>query len=73
MLGIDEEIYKVQLPSKPTDFRTIVVKPYLQLKPTEELTEELTEEPAKEPTEELAEELAKEPVADAPRRKSKWI
>ena len=67
LLRIDGEIYKVQLPSKPTDFRTIVVKLYLQPKLTEELTKELTEEPAKELTEELAKELAKELAADTPR------
>jgi len=29
LLGINGEIYKIQLPSGPTNFRTIVVKPYL--------------------------------------------
>ena len=79
MLGIDGEICKVQLMSGPTDFRTTVIKLYLQPElteePAKELTKEPTEEPTKEPIEELtekpAEEPAEEPAADAPRQRSK--
>ena len=66
MLGIVGETCKVQLPSRPTDFRTTAVKPYLQPEPeepNEEPDEELTEEPTEEPT--------KEPAASAPPRRSK--
>ena len=55
LLGIVGETCKVQLPSRPTDFRTTAVKPYLQPEPeepNEEPDEELTEEPTEEPTEE---------------------
>lgn len=66
LLGIVGETCKVQLPSRPTDFRTTAVKPYLQPEPeepNEEPDEELTEEPTEEPT--------KEPAASAPPRRSK--
>ena len=79
LLGIDKEICKVQFPKGPTNFRTIIVKLYLQLEPekpnkeeltkepTKELTKELIQELTKEPTKELTEEPSKEPAASAPR------
>ena len=67
LLKINGEIYKVQLLSKPTDFKTTAVELYLQPKPTEELTEELAKELAKKLTKELAKKLAKEPTANTPR------
>ena len=48
LLKINKEIYKVQLPSRPTNFRTISVKPYLQPELEEELTKELTDKLTKE-------------------------
>ena len=56
MLGINKEIYKVQLLRGPTNFKTITVKLYLQPKLEEPNKEELTEEPAEEPTKELTKE-----------------
>src|SRR6266571_2129409 len=83
LLGIDGETCKVQLPRGPTDFRTTMVKLYLQPEPeepneeelTKELTKELTQEPTEElteePTEELTKEPSEEPAASAPRQRSK--
>jgi hypothetical protein len=47
LIGLERETCKVQLPSGPTDFRTTVVKPYLQPEPESE-DEEDEEEPAEQ-------------------------
>ena len=39
LLGVDRETCKVQLPSGPTDFRAMTVKPYLQPEPEQPATE----------------------------------
>ena len=84
MFKVNRETYKVQLFSKPTDFRTTVVKLYLQPKlgePNKELEEELIKELTKKPTKKLTKELTKKPtkelikelVPNTPHQKSKRI
>jgi hypothetical protein len=78
LLRINREIYKVQLPNRPTNFKITVVKLYLQpeleepnKEPEEKPTKEPTEEPTKEPTKELTKELTEELAPSTPHQKSK--
>ena len=70
MLRINREIYKVQLPNRPTNFKITVVKLYLQPE-LEEPNKEPEEKPTKEPTKELTKELTEELAPSTPHQKSK--
>ena len=56
--------YKVQLPNRPTGFKTTTVKLYLQPNPEKPNKEKLTKEPTKELTKELTQELTKKPTKE---------
>lgn len=73
LLGIDKETCRIQLPSGPTDFRTTLVKPYLQLEHRNEL--EHHDEPYLQPEhrDKSEEEQHAGPTSDTLRRNTERV
>jgi hypothetical protein len=69
LLGLTKETCKVQLPSGPTDFRTTVVKPYLQ----PELEPESEDEDEGAPNESIEEPQTEEQSNEQPRRNTERV